>query len=60
MAEVFCQRGLIPMSQTAHKPIFALKAKDGVRGAHFNRVRDANAIYEKIVSQLLDNIDELS
>lgn len=51
---------LIPMSQTAHKPIFALKAKDGVRGAHFNRVRDANTIYERISGQLLENIDELS
>ncbi|WP_375454483.1 ParA family protein [uncultured Methylobacterium sp.] len=51
---------LIPMSQSAHKPIFALKAKDGVRGAHFNKVRDAEKIYKKISYQLIKNVDELS
>lgn len=51
---------LIPMSQTAHKPIFALKAKDGVRGAHFNRVRDAGVIYKQVSSRLLKNILALS
>lgn len=51
---------LIPMSQTAHKPIFALKAKDGVRGAHFNRVRDAADIYKAIVNRLIKNVDALS
>lgn len=50
---------LIPMSQTAHKPIFALKAKDGVRGAHFNKVRDAGEIYKSISSNLLKNLSEL-
>jgi cellulose biosynthesis protein BcsQ len=51
---------LIPMSQTAHKPIFALKAKDGVRGAHFNRVRDAADIYKSIVNRLVKNLGVLS
>ena len=51
---------LIPMSQTAHKPIFLLKAKDGVRGAHFNKVRDAEAIYSKVSDQLLKNVAELN
>ena len=51
---------LIPMSQTAHKPIFLLKAKDGVRGAHFNKVRDAEGIFKNVSSQLLRNITELS
>lgn len=50
---------LIPMSQTAHKPVFSLKAKDGVRGAHFNKVRDAEAIFKKVSNQLLKNISEL-
>lgn len=50
---------LIPMSQTAHKPIFALKAKDGVRGAHFNKVRDAEAIFKKVSAQLQKNLVEL-
>lgn len=51
---------LIPMSQTAHKPIFALKAKDGVRGAHFNKVRDAADIYRGITDNLLRNIADIS
>lgn len=50
---------LIPMSQTAHKPIFALKAKDGVRGAHFSKVRDAETIFAAVAEQLLVNIQEL-
>jgi cellulose biosynthesis protein BcsQ len=51
---------LIPMSQTAHKPIFALRAKDGVRGAHFNKVREAEGIFKSIVSRLTLNLEALS
>ena len=51
---------LIPMSQTAHKPIFSLRAKDGVRGAHFNKVRDAETIFKRVTSQLLQNVESLS
>jgi cellulose biosynthesis protein BcsQ len=51
---------LIPMSQTAHKPVFSLKAKDGVRGAHFNKVRDAEGIFQKVANQLLKNVAGLS
>jgi len=51
---------LIPMAQTAHKPIFALRARDGVRGAHFTKVRDAESIYKKIAGQLLKNVAALS
>lgn len=48
---------LVPMSQTAHKPVFLLKAKDGVRGAHFNKVKDAEEIFEKICKNLIKNIN---
>lgn len=51
---------LIPMAQTAHKPIFSLKAKDGVRGAHFNKVRDAEKIFRNVATRLMSNLDELS
>lgn len=47
---------LIPMSQMAHKPVFELKAKDGVRGAHFNKVRDAGEIFENVSERLLENL----
>jgi cellulose biosynthesis protein BcsQ len=50
---------LIPMSQTAHKPVFSLKASDGVRGAHFNKVRDAETIFEGVSNQLLRNLESL-
>lgn len=51
---------LIPMSQSAHKPIFGLKAKDGVRGAHFNKVKDAEAIFESVASRMVENLGALS
>ena len=51
---------LIPMSQTAHKPIFSLKARDGVRGAHFNKVREAETIFKRVTAQLLKNLQDLS
>jgi cellulose biosynthesis protein BcsQ len=51
---------LIPMSQTAHKPIFSLKAKDGVRGAHFNKVREAEFIFKRVATQLLKNVESLT
>jgi hypothetical protein len=51
---------LIPMAQTAHKPIFGLKAKDGVRGAHFNKVKDAEVIFSSVSDQLIKNVKRLS
>ena len=50
---------LIPMSQTARKPVFALKAKDGVRGSHFSRVADAETLYEAVSEKLFVNISKL-
>lgn len=41
---------LIPMSQTARAPIFQLKSADGVRGAHFARVDD----YEALIGAIAD------
>ncbi len=51
---------LIPLSQTAHKPVFLLRARDGVRGAHFNKVRDAEQIFERVATQLLQNVEDLA
>ncbi|WP_339871779.1 AAA family ATPase [uncultured Brevundimonas sp.] len=51
---------LIPMSQSARKPVFQLKAKDGVRGAHFNKVKDAEDIFRSVTDQLVRNVEELS
>ncbi len=51
---------LIPMSQSAHKPVFELKAKDGVRGAHFSKVKDAYDIFEAVTKGIEKNIALLS
>jgi hypothetical protein len=49
---------LIPMSQFARRPIFALRAKDGVRGAHFNKVKEAEDLFQTIAERLEQNIEE--
>lgn len=49
---------LVPMSQSSRKPIFLLKARDGVRGAHFTKVRDSKGIFERIAQNLEKNLNE--
>ena len=44
---------LIPMSQTAHKPVFKLESKDGVLGAHFSKVDE----YKEVMKIIVDNIN---
>lgn len=39
---------LVPMSQTAHSPIFALGSSDGVVGAHFAKVDESGSMFKKI------------
>jgi cellulose biosynthesis protein BcsQ len=48
---------VVPMSQTANAPIFELKARDGVVGAHFAKVIEAGDIYSRIATTLLDNVE---
>lgn len=47
---------LIPMSQSNNTPVFELSSKDGVRGAHFAKVRDATEIFEKVTNALLERL----
>ncbi|MGU3392244.1 ParA family protein [Sphingomonas sp. M1A8_2b] len=47
---------LIPMSQSNHKPIFELQAKDGVVGAHFQKVKDAKEIFAEVADELVKRI----
>jgi hypothetical protein len=51
---------LIPMSQFARTPIFALRAKDGVRGAHFNKVREADELFQEIAKRLENNLEQIT
>jgi cellulose biosynthesis protein BcsQ len=48
---------IVPMSQTANAPIFELKARDGVVGAHFAKVSEAEEIYSRIADALLGNVE---
>lgn len=50
---------LIPMSQTSRKPIFELKAADGVVGAHFSKVKEYKETITGIADRLLANVELL-
>jgi len=47
---------IVPLSQTAHCPIFALKASDGVVGSHFAKVKESGELIRNIAEQLLVNM----
>ena len=47
---------VVPLSQTAHAPIFSLKASDGVVGAHFAKVKSTETLFRVIAQQFLANI----
>ena len=51
---------IVPLSQTAKAPIFALKGHDGVVGAHFAKVMEADNIYGDIANHVENNIESLS
>ena len=50
---------LVPMSQTAHKPIFDLTNIDGVVGAHYQKVKDYEVLMESIANQMLRNMEAI-
>lgn len=51
---------LVPMSQSARKPIFLLKSKDGVRGAHFTKVDEARQLFGGIASRIEENVKAIN
>jgi cellulose biosynthesis protein BcsQ len=57
LGEIPNLHSVVPMSQTANAPIFQLKARDGVVGAHFAKVSEAKEIYQGIAEVLLQNIE---
>lgn len=57
LGEIPNLHSLIPMSQTVNAPIFELKGKDGVVGAHFAKVNDAKIIYGEITNNFLSRIN---
>ena len=50
---------LVPLSQSANVPIFELKAKHGVVGAHFVKVKECEEIIKSVVANFTRNINEL-
>ena len=50
---------LIPLAQSAHTPIFALKALDGVVGAHFSKVKEYEENIRNIVLRFEKQVREL-
>lgn len=48
---------LIPMSQTAHKPVFTLTNVDGVVGAHYQKVKEYEGIMDQIAKHLFRNVE---
>ena len=53
LGEIPYFQSLVPMSQTATKPIFALKSSDGIVGAHFDKVKEFN----KVIGEIADNFE---
>jgi len=51
---------LIPMAQFARRPIFALRSSDGVRGAHFSKVKEANDLFKGIAAKFQNITQKLS
>lgn len=49
---------LIPLSQTANKPVFLLEGNDGVVGAHFAKVKEFDEVINRIASKIFKNISE--
>jgi hypothetical protein len=51
---------LVPLAQTAHCPICALKASDGVVGAHFTKVKEYTETIRNIAKRFQAQVDALS
>jgi cellulose biosynthesis protein BcsQ len=56
LGEIPSLHSLVPLSQNANNPIFCLQAKDGVVGAHFNKVREYGQVIKSIAECLEENI----
>jgi cellulose biosynthesis protein BcsQ len=50
-------RSLMPMAQTARKPIFKLSAADGAIGSHSNAVQEVGREFRTLAQKVLQRID---
>lgn len=53
LGEIPYFQSVVPMSQSASKPIFGLKSADGVVGAHFDKVKQ----FHDVISSIAENIE---
>lgn len=58
LGEVPTLSSVVPLSQQAHAPIFALGAKDGIVGSHYNRVEEAGGFYHSIAEKFSQRIEQ--
>jgi cellulose biosynthesis protein BcsQ len=57
LGEIPNLHSVVPLSQSAHAPIFRLRGTDGVVGAHFAKVKDTEKIYAEIATQIAANLE---
>lgn len=50
---------LVPLSQVAKVPIFGLKGRHGVVGAHFAKVKEFAEIIDSVTNSFLSNLNQL-
>ncbi|WP_186090843.1 ParA family protein [Burkholderia gladioli] len=56
LGEVPTLSSVVPLSQQAHAPIFALGSKDGIVGSHYNRVQEAGSFYHAIAAKFAERV----
>lgn len=56
LGEITNLHSLVPLSQNSTVPIFNLQGKDGVVGAHFNKVKEYDKTLSVIANNLINNI----
>lgn len=57
LGEIPYFHSLVPMAQTSTRPIFGLRKADGVVGAHFDKVKQFEAVISEIAENLTANIE---
>lgn len=57
LGEIPNLHSLVPLSQVANVPIFSLKAKHGVVGAHFYKINEYSEMLEKVSLKFFKNLN---
>ena len=60
LGEIPNLQSVVPMSQIACKPIFALGSADGVVGSHFYKIREFKGVMKAIAKNMEANVSALS